>query len=77
MSNPNMIRKAGQMTGRAAGIALKLFLALIFIFPFYWMISTSFKTYAESEQFPPLCIPIPGRWRGIRPCLRGWNWGCI
>ncbi len=75
MSNPNMIRKAGQMTGRAAGIALKLFLALIFIFPFYWMISTSFKTYAESEQFPPSLYPHTWTLEGYQTVFEGLELG--
>lgn len=34
--------------------------ALIMIFPFYWMFSSSFKTAAEYNSFPPKWIP--GNW---------------
>lgn len=31
--------------------------ALLMIFPFYWMISSSFKTSVEYNSFPPIWIP--------------------
>ena len=31
--------------------------AIFMIFPFYWMISGSFKTFAEYNSFPPVWIP--------------------
>ncbi len=36
---------------------LKLIVVLIFVFPFYWMFITSFKTYAETIAFPPTLWP--------------------
>jgi len=36
---------------------LKLFVVLLFLFPFYWMFITSFKPYAETIQFPPTLWP--------------------
>ncbi|NMB19914.1 MAG: carbohydrate ABC transporter permease [Firmicutes bacterium] len=30
---------------------------VLFLFPFYWLIITSFKTYGESIVFPPTLIP--------------------
>lgn len=36
---------------------LKLFVILLFLFPFYWMFITSFKTYNESIQMPPTLWP--------------------
>lgn len=35
----------------------KLFIILLFLFPFYWMFITSFKTYNESIQMPPTLWP--------------------
>lgn len=32
-------------------------MAVFFLFPFFWMITTSFKTYRESILFPPTLIP--------------------
>ena len=31
--------------------------ALIMVFPFYWMIASSFKTAAEMNLFPPRMAP--------------------
>ena len=35
----------------------KLVMAVFFLFPFYWMITTAFKTYGESILFPPTLLP--------------------
>jgi sn-glycerol 3-phosphate transport system permease protein len=35
----------------------KLFMLVLFLFPFYWMIVTSFKTYGGSIVFPPTLLP--------------------
>lgn len=37
--------------------AVKLIVVLLFMFPFYWMIITSFKTYAETVMDPPTFWP--------------------
>ena len=41
---------------------LKIVLVIIFVFPFYWMIITSFKTYQETLQFPPSLWPDKMQW---------------
>lgn len=38
-------------------LLFKLLMAAFFLFPFFWMITTSFKTYRESILFPPTLIP--------------------
>lgn len=43
--------------GRFLNAALKIVVIVIFIFPFYWMLSTSLKDLAEALQFPPSLIP--------------------
>lgn len=35
----------------------KVFVVLLFLFPFYWMFITSFKTYNETIQVPPTLWP--------------------
>ena len=55
--------------------------ALLMIFPFIWMVFTSFKSAGESVQIPPTILPkqwkeqerqeIPQR-RRIRQCPVGW-----
>lgn len=37
---------------------LKIALMLAFVFPFYWMVITSFKPYIESIQTPPTLWPV-------------------
>lgn len=43
--------------GRLLSVLGRLFLCLIFGFPFYWMVITSLKTKAESIQWPPTMWP--------------------
>ncbi len=40
-----------------AAVILKVFLVLVFIFPFLWMISTSLQTFRETLAFPPTILP--------------------
>lgn len=46
-----------QGTARAALYALLALGALIMVFPFYWMISSAFKTSAEMSIYPPTWLP--------------------
>ncbi len=46
-----------QFAARLPGIIGKLLVAFIFVFPFYWMVITSFKPYIETIQFPPTLWP--------------------
>lgn len=43
--------------GAAVNVLLKLLLVIIMAFPFLWMISTAFKTFAETQIFPPTMLP--------------------
>lgn len=36
---------------------IKLVAVVLFVFPFYWMVSTAFKTYIEAIQVPPTLFP--------------------
>lgn len=51
---------------------LKVLLIVIFLFPFYWMISTGFKTYQESIAFPPTLWPETLQWENF---VKVWNSG--
>lgn len=44
--------------GKLVNILLKIAVCIIFAFPYYWMIVTSLKTYAESILDPPTLIPL-------------------
>lgn len=41
----------------ALSLAFKLLMLIFFLFPFYWMITTAFKSYQESILFPPTLWP--------------------
>ena len=51
------VLKAKRITGTVIDVILKLALCLLFAFPFYWMIITSFKTFTESNLYPPTMYP--------------------
>lgn len=55
--------------------ALKLLVCLIFAFPFYWMIATSFKTYTESILYPPTLWPQNFTLEGYRTVFEGLDVG--
>lgn len=63
----------------AAGISFvfKLFMLVLFLFPFYWLIITAFKTYGESILFPPTLIPRTftlGAFEDVFSRLNLWNY---
>ncbi len=43
--------------------------ALIMVFPFIWMILTSFKTVAESNAVPPVIFPSAFRWSNFTEAM--------
>ena len=56
--------------------ALVLFMFLSVVsFPFYWMISSSFKTYAEIGGRHPVYIPSELRWDAYLDLFGYWNFG--
>lgn len=38
-------------------VLFKIFVCVLFLFPFYWMVTTSLKPYLETLQFPPTMWP--------------------
>lgn len=46
----------------AVSLIFKAAMAVFFLFPFYWMITTSFKSYGESIVFPPTLWPEDPSW---------------
>ena len=49
--------KAEKYSKALVSTAFKLCMIVFFLFPFYWMITTAFKTYGESILFPPTLWP--------------------
>lgn len=55
--------------------AIKLIVVLLFLFPFYWMIVTSFKTYAETIVEPPTMWPHVWTLEAYETVINGLNLG--
>lgn len=55
--NQDLIKRAKNHLPRLPGDLFKFAVVLIFLFPFYWMFITSFKTYTETIVFPPTLWP--------------------
>lgn len=55
-------------------LTLTFFLTSI-LFPFYWMVSSSFKTYAEIGGREPVYIPSALRWEAYQELFGYWNFG--
>ncbi len=67
---------AAHMSWRKFIFALVLFMFLsVILFPFYWMISSSFKTYAEIGGRHPVYIPNELRWDAYQELFGYWNFG--
>ena len=49
--------RVSRFAGKSLELVFKLAMLIFFLFPFYWMIITAFKTYTESIQFPPTLWP--------------------
>ncbi len=60
--------------GKVVEIMALFALALIFIFPFFWMFITSFKTLAETMLFPPSLLPA--KWM-FENYLSAWHSGAF
>ena len=58
MDGTQIKRRVRNYLPNLPGDLIKIAVMLIFIFPFYWMIITAFKTYGEAIQTPPTLWPI-------------------
>jgi len=69
------VYKTKKTIGNIISILGRLLICVIFAFPFYWMIVTSFKTYKESIQFPPSLWPEQFDLSGYISVLTGMDLG--
>jgi len=53
--------QAGALPARLALYAFLLALSLVFLFPFYWLLTSAFKSQAQIFAMPPQWIPAPIR----------------
>jgi multiple sugar transport system permease protein len=49
--------------------AVLLIIALLMVFPFLWMVTTSFKSMEEAFRYPPSLIPDKIHWENYRKLL--------
>jgi ABC-type glycerol-3-phosphate transport system permease component len=63
-------RKTQYMVINSIFHVLAYTLGIVFILPFIWMVSTSFKETAETFIMPPKWIPSSFRWQNY---IEGWN----
>lgn len=54
--------QARHLTGRGLYYAVMIALALLFVLPLIWMLSTSLKTEAQTLSIPPTFIPTDPQW---------------
>ncbi len=62
-------RRRWQVAGRVLRHAALITLSLIFLAPWFWMISTSLKATREIMVFPPIWIPNPLHWENYTRAL--------
>lgn len=56
------VAQARHLTGRGLYYAVMIALALLFVLPLIWMLSTSLKTEAQTLSIPPTFIPADPQW---------------
>jgi len=57
---------------RGLTVAAVGLVALVEVFPYLWMVTTSLKDLASVTQFPPSLLPLPPRWDNY---ARAWGSG--
>lgn len=56
------------------GDLFKILMMLVFVFPFYWMLITSFKSYNESILVPPTLLPRVFTLEAYETVITKMNW---
>ena len=56
------------------GDLFKILMMVIFVFPFYWMLITSFKTYNEAIIVPPTMLPFTFNTEAYHVVVTKLNW---
>lgn len=64
------LRKASFFAGRYSVIGLTVLLACLFLFPLFWMLSTSGMTISQSYASPTVWWPLPFRFSNYPNALR-------
>lgn len=75
MNQSKLLRKAQYRLPTILSDAIKVIVVVLFMFPFYWMIVTSFKTYVETVQDPPTLWPHVWTTEAYHTVINGMNLG--
>lgn len=59
-------RKFDQLVHDIVTYTLLILLSLLFLFPFFWMVTTSLKDQPSIFQWPPQWLPKPALWENYR-----------
>lgn len=70
-----MKNKHKKIAKKTISVAVKLLIALFFLFPFYWMLITSVKPYLETLQWPPTLWPEQFTWSGYEEVISSMDIG--
>lgn len=65
--------RARRKVAHVLDVLFKLLLSLIFIFPFYWMLISAFKTNGEIYAFPPTLYPHKPTTEGFSTVFNYFN----
>ena len=74
ISSKQLKRRFRNYLPHLPGDLLRIFIMLIVIFPFYWMIVSSFKTYNDSISVPPTLWPKVFTVDAYDMVIRKMNW---
>ncbi len=58
----NMLHRAGANFNRLVLYVITIVLSLLFLFPFFWTVTTSLKKSVELIKFPPTILPETPQW---------------
>lgn len=65
--------RAGQLSLRALAYLAAGLCALLFLFPFYWLAVSAFKSQAQIFSLPPRWLPHPFHWDNFTSLARDTN----
>ena len=72
--NEQLRRRLRNYLPRLPGDLFKILMMVIFVFPFYWMLITSFKTYNEAIIVPPTMLPFTFNTEAYHVVVTKLNW---
>lgn len=74
VSQEQWMRRVRNYLPHLPGDLFKILMMLVFVFPFYWMLITSFKSYNESILVPPTLLPKVFTLEAYETVITKMNW---